>query len=228
MAEDKKTDTILCNWCKRPTTHILRARNRRPRPVGEGELEEGGQPADIITSIWTCAGCDTTTFEERAIMLEDGDLGPRYFPPRHEEVADRIEPKHFRLLNAALTRIYLEVIKTFNEDCLVLCTMGLRALTEGICEDRGVKVKNNLGASIKGLVQLVPNMNIIDALNAFRDLGNDAAHDLEGLSKENARLAIEFMEDFLSSLYELDNKAQMVRNLSPRAAFRAAKPDSVQ
>ena len=42
MADDRKeTDTIPCNWCKRPTTHILRARSRRPRLVGEGEVEEG-------------------------------------------------------------------------------------------------------------------------------------------------------------------------------------------
>jgi hypothetical protein len=230
--DEKETDTILCNWCKRPTTHILRARNRRPRLVGEGEAEEGGQPADVITSIWTCAGCDAATFEERMIMLEDGDLGPCYFPSRYdetlEELSDRIEPKHFRQLNSVLTRIYDEVIKTFNEDCMVLCTMGLRALTEGICEDKGVKVRNNLDASIKGLGRLVPNLNIIDALHAFRDLGNDAAHDLEGLSRANARLAIEFMEDFLSSLYELDNKAQKVRNLSAKAVFRSAKPDSIQ
>jgi Domain of unknown function (DUF4145) len=232
MADDKKeTDTILCNWCKRPTTHILRARNRRPRLVGEGEVEEGGQPADIITSIWTCAGCDAATFEERMIMVEDGDLGPLYFPPRYDEtlkeVSDRIEPKHFRQLNPVLTRIYNEVIKTFNEDCLVLCTMGLRALTEGICDDKDVRAKD-LNGMIDGFVRLVPNLNIIDALHAFRHLGNEAAHDLEGLSRENARLAIEFMGEFLSSLYELDNKAQKVRNLSPKAAFRSAKPDSVQ
>ena len=232
MAEDKKeTDTIPCNWCKRPTAHILRARSRRTRLVAKGEVEEGGQPADIITSIWTCAGCDTATFEERMIMVEDGDLGPRYLPPRYDETleeSDRIEPKHFRQLNPVLTRIYDEVIKTFNGDCMVLCTMGLRALTEGICDDRGVKVNYNLPASIQALAQQVPNLNIIDALNAFRYLGNDAAHEAKGLNRENARLAIQFMEDFLSSLYELDNKAQEVRNLSPKAAFRTAKPDSVQ
>ena len=166
------------------------------------------------------------------IFVDDGDSGPCYVPARYdealEELSERIEPKHFRQLNPVLTRIYDEVIKTFNGDCMVLCTMGLRALTEGICENKGVKVKNNLPASIKGLERHVPNLNIIDALHAFQHLGNDAAHDLEGLNRRDARLAIEFMEGFLSSLYELDDKAQEVRNLSPRAAFRAAKPDSVQ
>jgi hypothetical protein len=74
----------------------------------------------------------------------------------------------------------------------------------------------------------VPNVNLIDALHAFRDLGNDAAHDLEGLNRESARLAIEFIGEVLSFLYELDKKAQKVKNLSPKAAFRSAKPGSIQ
>jgi hypothetical protein len=233
MTEPKiATSGIFCVWCKRITAHILRAQDCRPRLVREGEVEEGGQPGDIITCIWTCAGCDATTFEQRIIMLEDGDLGPCYFPTKAEDsLVESSDPpipkKHFRQLNSDLTRLYEEIIKSFNDDCLVLCTMGLRALTEGFCKDKGIKGKN-LEEKINGLARLVPNLNIIDALHAFRFVGNDAAHDLAALSRENAKVAIDFMESFLSSQYELDEKAQEVRNISPKAAFKRMRPNSVQ
>jgi len=229
--ENKETTGIYCNWCKRHTTHILRARNHRPRLVGEGQVEEGGQPADIITSIWTCAGCDSATFEERWIYAEDGDMGSRYYPPRSDDIPeesnDRIEPKQFRQLKPELTQLYEEVIRSFNGNCLLLCSIGLRALVEGTCKDKDVKGKD-LKERIDNLLRLVPNLNIIHALHAFRFEGNDAAHELRPLAKDNARLFIEFIEDVLKLFYELDDKAMQVTSVSPRAAFLAAKPKSIQ
>jgi hypothetical protein len=235
--ENKETTTIFCNWCKQHTTHILRARNHRPRLVREGEVEEGGQPADIITSIWSCAGCDSSTFETRMIMIDDGDAGPIYYPPRSnsifEESLDRIEPKQFRQLKPELTELYREVALAFNGDCLLLCTIGLRALLEGACKDKKVQGKN-LEQRINNLYELVPNLKIIDALHAIRFEGNDAAHDLKPLAKNDARLFIEFIEDVLKFFYELDDKANRVTSTSPKATkeakapFLSAQPKSIQ
>jgi hypothetical protein len=68
---------------------------------------------------------------------------------------------------------------------------------------------------------------LIEALHAFRFAGNDAAHKLEALTRDDARRAIEVMETLLNFLYDLDYKASQMRHASKRAAFKSM-PDSVQ
>ena len=185
---------------------------------------------EITTSIWSCAGCDEETFEWQ-FMYASSDSNAKsfeangsYFPERS---ADSIQPKVFCELKPELTRLYREVITCFKQDCLLLCTIGLRALIEGICRDKGLK-QENLENKIDGLIKFLPSVNVIEALHTFRFAGNDAAHRLEALTRDDAKKAIGVMEDLLNFLYDLDYKASQVRNASKRAAFRSAELGSVQ
>jgi Domain of unknown function (DUF4145) len=99
-------------------------------------------------------------------------------------------------------------------------------LIEGVCADK--RVEGNLEHKIDGLIKFVPNLNLIQALHNFRFAGNEAAHRLGALKADDARLAIEVMEDLLNFLYELDYKALRVRSQSKRAGFDSAKPGPVQ
>jgi len=219
MHETKK---IFCNQCVGDTTHVLRARYARPRFVHEGE-----QPGEIQTSIWSCAGCEEESFEWLFIGVAEGPLDPTYFPPRSEDLpspGNLIQSKPFMNMGSKLRRVYEETIRSYNEGCLVLCNIGLGALLEGICEEKGIssdKVAETLG-------QFVPNSDVVPAIIELVDARNDAAHRLDARSQDKVRLAIDFMEDLLNVLYNLDYKAMLVKAGSKRAAFDVVKPGRVQ
>jgi hypothetical protein len=124
-----------------------------------------------------------------------------YFPPRQ---INHITEKHFIYIPQNILKIYRESIKAYNNDMFVLCTAGLRILMEGICKDKEVSGKN-LKERIKNLKDFLPN-NIIESLDSFRFMGNDAVHELAHPSGEDLKLAIEICQDLLNFLYDLDYK----------------------
>lgn len=78
VSEDgQETKRIFCNWCKTPTKHVLSATHSRRRIVEEGE-----QPGEITTSIWSCSGCEDETFEWKFTGNDDGEHDPTYLPAR--------------------------------------------------------------------------------------------------------------------------------------------------
>jgi len=246
---EQETKMIFCNCCRNGTHHVLRARYSRPRKVF---LDEDGNGidneivavtnssdykvidvAEIRTSIWSCNGCDEETFEYQYIDADPGGtFGNTYHPPRSAAssadgtLVDILQNKRFQKLDPKLNRLCDEVIKCFNADCLLLCSVGLRALIEGICKEKGV-TNGNLEHKVDGLIKFLPNVNLIEALHTFRFAGNSAAHELEPSSRDDAKAAIGIMEHLLNYFYDLDYKASLVRNAS-RGAFKSDKLASVQ
>lgn len=227
VSEDgQETKRIFCNWCKAPTNHVLRATHSRTRIVEEGE-----QPGEITTSIWSCAGCEVETFEWKFTGIDEGEQDPTYLPPRSEdnEEEDAVQPKVFHRLKPELDRLYVEIIASLNRNCLVLCSIGLRALMEGICRDKGfTDKKDSLEVKINRLVTFLPSTNLIDALHAFRLAGNYAAHENAPLTRDEALLAIEVIEDLLNFLYDLDYKASQMKYGSRMAELKTDKGGTVQ
>jgi hypothetical protein len=181
-------------------------------------------------SLWSCAGCTVPTAEwqlgEESTESQDSfepTSDSSYFPPR---LKGSIQAKAFRNLKPDMARLYSEVIACFNNDCLVTCTIGLRSLLEAICSDKGVS-DGNLEQRVNGLIKFLPSLNIIEALHAVRLTGNSAAHRLEGVSRDDAALAIEVIEDLLNLFYDLDYKASRVRN-PMRAATKSGHLGPVQ
>ena len=219
MAEIKlgTVQQIYCNTCKVETYHELKAIHNR-----SNELVHSKDEGDEYTGFedmwefrfWTCRGCDTATLEVAYTNTGQVDLKARHniwestFYPERER---RHRPsKKFRQLNEKLNRIYREMIESFNKDLRILCAIGLRALLEGICADKGV-TGGDLKRKINGLTVYIPS-NIVSSLHGFRFMGNDAAHELQAPSRAELALAIEVMEDLLNFLYELDYKARKLSN----------------
>jgi hypothetical protein len=94
---------------------------------------------------------------------------------------------------------------------MVLCALGLRALLEGVCIDKGCTGKD-LETKIDGLRKHFPVGNIVDCLHGFRFTGNEAAHQLAPLRKSEAENAISAMEDLLNYLYDLDYKVSLIKH----------------
>ena len=211
---------IYCNTCKVETHHELKATHNRSLELvhsrDEGDAYTGFE--DIWDfRFWTCRGCDTATLE--VAYTNTGQLDPKarhniwtstFYPERER----RHRPsKRFRQLSSKLAQIYREMVESFNKDLRILCAIGLRALLEGVCADKGVTGRD-LKGKINGLNTHLPS-NIVASLHGFRFMGNYATHELQAPSRAELELAIEVMEDLLNFLYELDYKARRLPNQRP-------------
>lgn len=213
---------LFCNACKVFTKHDLRARYDRPfLNRDEGYVSEHYERR---ASIWSCAGCDEETFEKEIIDESGNDQEYHCFPQRE---AVWIQPKVFRNLKSGLRHAYEEVVACLNGGHLVLCTVALRALIEGVCDDKGL-ADRKLERNVDGLIKFLPSLNIIEALHTLRITGNNAAHRLEPLTQDDARTAVQVMESLLDFLYDLDHKASQVTSSSRIGSLKPLKSDSVQ
>jgi hypothetical protein len=195
---------LFCNCCNGETNHILRGEHHRTHI----EDEIAGYWEKTYYRLWTCAGCDTGTMEEAwtstLVVDEQGDhiYEYSYHPPRS---ASELRPKVFRQLPKPLKVIYAETIGAFNHKLYITCAGGLRALIEGICENKNITGRN-LEERIDRLETVLPK-NIVQSIHGFRFMGNEALHRLSAPEPGTLRLAIEVSEDLLNFLYELDYKA---------------------
>jgi hypothetical protein len=197
----QKTKIIYCNRCKEQTNHVLLGSHCRTYHYDYS--------TEVTYSFWICAGCDSATLEAAWIssVMSEEEYADYifYYPPR--AIQDLIR-KVFKQLPKPLTLLYEEVIKAFNHQLHLLCAAGLRALIEGICQDKQIKGAT-LEKKINGLESILPK-NIVEHLHGFRFLGNKAMHELDLPQRDNLKIAIEVSEDLLNFLYELDYKASQL------------------
>jgi hypothetical protein len=215
--ENIRKKRLYCNLCKRETNHELKGEHEGR--FGDPEVGELGEV--LIYRLWICMGCERGLLEEEysTEAMPDPEFAEfEYFPKRSEH--SRLA-KHYSKLKPQLRAIYQEAITCYNEQALILCTAGLRALLEGICQDKKIK-GNNLKTKIEGLQSILPNKNIIRNLHHFRFMGNDAVHELAAPKPTEVALAIGVIEDLMNFFYELDYKASRLREMR-RAAKAATK-----
>jgi hypothetical protein len=141
-----------------------------------------------------------------------------FYPQAGRSLAVR---KEYDSIPDKLNSIYGEVIDAFNNDSHILCAAGLRALLEGLCNDKLPIQRGNLHDKIEALSTLIPP-NIIKHLHGFRFLGNSALHELEEPNRKELALAIEVMEDILNVVYELDYKSARLFQLLDKRANQGA------
>ena len=203
---------IYCNWCKQETNHELKGEH-----TIRFNFPDGSFPEVLVYRFWICMGCERGTLQEGYwnIGMPDDYEEQEYFPERSQTF---LVPKSYSKLKPTLAAIYKESITCYNGKAPILCAAGLRALLEGICQDKRIK-GNNLKARIEGLRTRLPNKNIIRNLHHFRFMGNDAVHELAAPKLNELVLAIGVIEDLLSFFYELDYKASQLRDM--RRAKRA-------
>lgn len=151
-------------------------------------------------------GCNFATLEvrygvnvKRNQWYWDSSLYP-------ERLSTQLSPKAFDSVRAQLARVYHEVIGAFNSNLPVLCTMGLRALLEAVCVDKGLET-GNLKSKIDELGGLL-SPDIAGRLHHIRFMGNEAAHEVVSPQTDKLLLAIEIIEDIMNFFYELDLKTQ--------------------
>lgn len=215
-----------CNSCKRETNHeVIKEKVEIDTDDNEGVFEEAKY------QIIQCKGCDRSSFREERWYSED--INPytgepiktiKIHPPKPLISSKKLLVKEIIGVPYKIKGIYKETISSYNNDNYILCGIGLRAIIEGICEDKGIKggivtlnkgdkyekdiYKNNLEGKIEGLYQkeFLSN-NHATILHNHRFIGNEAAHELVS-SEEELKVAITIIEHTLENIYELKYKVE--------------------
>lgn len=220
---------IHCNDCNRDTNHLCLYHQRAQCYLHASELLTVNLDS-YGYRLWKCAGCDACTLEyysfeelfdfseeeddedDRRMWLEHVASYPEtfslYYPKRSKY---SINPKPFKQLSDSLSKIYKETVSAYNHEMPMLCATGIRALIEGICSDQEI-TGGNLEKKIDGLASILPK-NIVANLHNIRFMGNEAAHELSAPNQEELNLAIEICEDLLNYLYDLDYKANSLKQI---------------
>ena len=215
--------TIRCNTCNVQTNHELSAVHVKQEEEEYDSNNPFAQPSWWINyeyRLWVCLGCETAILEEVSVLNGDDNYSTsEFYPPRRR--GDHVA-KSFVQIDDRLRAIYNEVIKSFNLELRITCAMGLRALLEGICVNKGITDKEAFGLEAKlnklDELRLLPS-NIVECLHSFKFMSDDAAHRLESPRRDELQLAIEVIEDLLNFLYEVEyklaSKAQELANKRP-------------
>ncbi len=180
-----------------------------------------------------CMGCGNVTFRSDHIFsehwsIEKGyDITEKLYPNRNEET---IRIKDFCNTPDYIRLFYKETIDCFNNENLILCTAGTRALVEAICKDNNIangnieytdkngikqsKLSDSLAGKINGLFQngKLTKENA-EYLNELKFLGNEAVHELKSPTKDGLKICIEIIEHTIESLYEIPSKGKELKQI---------------
>lgn len=222
------TVKVLCERCRRATKHTV------IHEVSEFYTPENhpGMQIDHADGTWQiirCNGCDEVSFRTFWTTSEDPEGTEQIFPPRS---SNSLQPKTFLNVPFAIVRIYRETVDAYNVDAATLCAVGVRAIVEAICADRGIANgpveqkrgektiiirKTNLEGKVEGLREKgFVTVDHSNALHETRLFGNEAAHELQRPGRETLKSAVEIMEHTLENMYDLTVKARSLR-LSKRS-----------
>ncbi len=220
---------IFCNTCKIETNHEIGSVHYRYcqsdaelRLLTFTETIESDEPIDFRDSkgifkyeTWVCRGCDTVTLQESCAMKGlTYDKGKKVvwgynFHPWREN--DSLPRKDLGFTPAKLYGLYYEITESYTNELPVLCSIGLRALLEGICRDKGISDKDARALADK-IDELAKRQHIPSAiaknLKSYKFIGDSAAHYLETPDRESLKIGIEVMEDLLNYLYALEYKSE--------------------
>ena len=210
-SEKNESLYFYCNNCRSKTSHktIVHAHRISDDPsCDEVFLVEDYR-------IVECSGCHGVRFVENSIFSEDDDfynqvdsneLHCRIYPISEEGALSesRLSELEF-VLPTRVKRIYEETLAAIKNKMFVLAGIGLRAVLDTVCRDKGIgkkgdKLADRLDIMLKQqLITPVQKAN----LDAIRDLGNDSAHEGKSLKAYEVSTALVVVEHILDDVYRL-------------------------
>jgi hypothetical protein len=210
--KDKNTEfRVTCNYCDGDTVHkvLSSVSLSAQEDLGRGDFINYWGNYQIIQ----CQGCRAISFRKTSgddqswDLDEDGEPfeNPELFPGR---LRGRKPLKNAWHLPKDIRGIYDETHRALCDKIKTLSAIGIRALVESVCKNKGADGKN-LEDKINALVPLgILTKEGADVLHGTRFLGNQAAHELAEPTEEELDTAMDVVENLLFTVYVLPEKAK--------------------
>ena len=208
----KRTQKLACEECGRKTNHRVLA------SVNEYDESPGGD-IQVWVDHWVvqCLGCNTLAFCRRcrcsedlgydedgnSILIPNDKMFPHRLPGRQRKEYGPDVPGKIRSL-------YEEAYTSLCNNLNVLASIGMRAVLEMVCQDKGL-VKGNLRAKVDGLAKkgvVVPTD--AEILHNLRFFANESAHEAATHTKKELIAGLTIIEQLLTNLYVLPREAKRI------------------
>lgn len=212
------TVVIVCGECSRSTVHeiLTDVASKDETPDGDIQVWES-------YLIVQCRGCLTLSFCKESRCSEDWDpqndnellVRRDLFPGR---IAGRPPLRDAYLLPWELQKIYEEARSALMQGLPVLTGIGIRAIVETVCNERGA-TDANLFQKINSLVTLnqITQQEAM-VLHDLRFMGNEAAHKVKAHSSDELNLAFDVVEHLLNTVYLLAEQTKRLPKQSGTGA----------
>lgn len=205
--------SLPCTKCSGRTNHEVVTSVEQ-----SGYVAEVGIDWDAAYQIVRCKGCDTLSFRYETSNSEDYDcigenqyernICESLYPPRNEKRNDL--GVDAACLSMSLRGIYAETILALNNNSPVLAGIGIRALIDAVCKEKGV-ISWSLEKKIKELEELkIITPTGAATLDKVRLLGNKAAHESKAYSATQLSTAMTVVESMLREVYILPIQAEFL------------------
>ena len=220
----------FCNRCNTKTNHsVITEHNYNDI---EETKNDGVIQSHLIGSfsfqIIECNGCDIISYRSLVYLsnfldvnettgqlkVSKGKTFETFYPERIENL---IIEKRIVGIPIVIRKAYKEVLECFNNDLRILCSAGLRAMIEGICNHFKIRSKDlkgkidTLGAN--GLI----GKELANSLQSHRLLGNNALHELWIAERDELKVAIELMEITMETLFGVPERhKELTKKISTR------------
>ena len=226
-AETKDAGLIHCYDCKKKTRHDILASVYEESETENGDAISNGTPEHwemwnhTNYEIIRCRGCEQIVFRTRnrfsenteITPIDDGFGGRDYIDLPIESI--HIYPRKVggisfldsRFLPEKLKKIHNETCSAIAYDNRVLAGIGLRAILETVCKDKGAAGRRLVDQIDDLVTKGFLSLKSAEIMHKIRFLGNKAAHEVEPESSENISLALEIIENLLRENYILAGKA---------------------
>jgi hypothetical protein len=221
MSEQKPSTAIVdCLQCSRATNHdVLYTKN-----VGGNDEDSGIRWGSEYQTL-QCRGCGTISFAEELWNSEDTDPEGQLLATKilYPSRTIRKPIENYYYLPEVVRRVYQETLTALSNKASILAAIGIRAVVEAVCKDKGCKGRN-LESSIDLLVKkghLASDQ--ADFLHLQRFMGNAAAHEIAPPEQSELSAALDIAENLLITLYVLPALAQTMTKSQKELAARKTR-----
>ncbi len=222
MGEDKTVSRKLeCTECSRATSHDI-LHTEESGGFDEGSGIHWGSAYHTVR----CRGCDTVSFAEISWDSEhlDEDDQPIRWTTLYPSRGLRKPIDDYYYLPDKVREVYKETLAALSNKAPILAAIGIRAVVEAICADKGAASRDPLERKINLLVQ---NGHLASSQAEFlhlqRFMGNAAAHEIEPPERAELEAALDIAESLLKTLYVLPILAQDMTKSQAQLRARNAR-----
>jgi hypothetical protein len=210
--DTSETFKLFCNECKTKTFHISRTYVKYS--WDHKLVPMGGWSKNYTVE---CRGCKSISFYKEGYFSENDYDYDEYGEPIIERYqypepvySIRVELMDEDNLPELVRKIYMETHMAFTKELNVLATVGIRSILESVCID--IKAKgDNLVEKIKDMVkQGLITESSSEMLHKVRLIGNKAVHEIDSLSAEELKAALDVLDHLLLGVYIIPGRAELL------------------
>ncbi len=198
---------LYCNECENETWHIVVAEHQHPFHDKDWDFDRL-----LHGQILSCCGCDYLSFRlfEHPVEFEpNGKIIEQIYPARKSK---KREKQVFIFWPKKIDNLYHQTVDALDNELCLLSAIGLRALIESIVVDRldPSEYSNSIKSKIDALRKYF-NSGVIDTLQEFRFMGNQAVHALQEPNKSDVHRALNVIEAIMTFFYGVEESVKIYK-----------------